>query len=151
MTEIEKKAKAYEQALGVFESVLDDLIHEGEMLEEDLADGFSGVGMTRKCFENRTKKKLMREVICYMNESLEEARADARDKAHGEWIPKESENYENFIDVVCSKCGYVGIEKYAYGFEADEVPLQDMREYTKEFDLNFCPCCGADMRGKADE
>ena len=148
MTEIEMKAKAYEQALRTFESVLDDLIHEGENLEADLADGISGVGMNRKCFENRTKKKLMREVICYMNESLEEVRTDVGENARGEWIPKESENYENFIDVVCSKCGYVGIEKYAYGFIVDEVPLQDMRTYTKEFDLNFCPCCGADMRGE---
>lgn len=147
MTEIEMKAKAYEQTLRTFESVLDDLIHEGEMLEEDLADGFSGVGMTRKCFENRTKKKLMREVICYMNESLEEASAGARENK-GEWIPKHSNTEAWDVDLVCSKCGYVGIEGYAHGYELNEIDMQKVRDYTKKLDMNFCTCCGEDMRGE---
>lgn len=71
MTETERKAKAYSDSLDAFQSVLDDLIHEGELLEADLKDGITGFGMTRHCFEVRVKKKLMSEVICFMTQALE--------------------------------------------------------------------------------
>lgn len=65
---------------------------------------------------------------------------------HGEWIPKERKTECSVdIDIVCSECGYVGIETYAYGYELNEINMQKVRDYTKELDLNFCPCCGAKM------
>lgn len=70
----------------------------------------------------------------------------------GEWIPKErTTDCSLYIDIVCSKCGYVGIETYAYGYELNEINIQKVRDYTKELDLNFCPCCGADMRAESEE
>jgi len=66
----------------------------------------------------------------------------------GEWIPKERPTECSIdMDVVCSRCGHVGIEGYAHGYELDELPKQEMKDYIKKFDMNFCPCCGADMRG----
>lgn len=54
------------------------------------------------------------------------------DRPKGEWIDKEipCEPYPPVFFVECSKCGYrVG------------------RETFLENTFNFCPCCGADMRG----
>ena len=66
----------------------------------------------------------------------------------GEWIPKERTTECSIdIDVVCSKCGYVGIEGYAHGYELNEINIQEVRDYTKKLDMNFCTCCGAKMRG----
>lgn len=52
--------------------------------------------------------------------------ADVRENIHGEWI-------KNFLGIdICSKCGE---------------PMRDRRVNH----INFCNCCGADMRGKANE
>ena len=65
----------------------------------------------------------------------------------GEWIPKErTTECSTDIDIVCSKCGYVGIESYSHGYELNEIDMQEARNYIKKFDMNFCTCCGADMR-----
>ena len=64
----------------------------------------------------------------------------------GEWIPKERlTDCSLYIDIVCSECGYVGFEGYAYGYELNEIDAKRARIHTKELDLNFCPCCGAKM------
>lgn len=64
----------------------------------------------------------------------------------GEWIPKERTTECSVdIDIVCSECGYVGIEGYAHGYELNELPVQEMKDYIKKFDMNYCPCCGAKM------
>lgn len=64
----------------------------------------------------------------------------------GEWIPKERTTECSIdIDIVCSKCGYVGIEGYAHGYELNELPVQEMKDYIKKFDMNYCPCCGCSM------
>lgn len=74
-------------------------------------------------------------------------------KPKGEWIPKERPTTDIglYIDIVCSECGYVSDECYAYGYELNEIDMKKVRDSMKELDMNFCPCCGADMRGKADE
>ena len=65
---------------------------------------------------------------------------------NGEWIPKERTTECSIdIDIVCSECGYVGIEGYAHGYELDELPVQEMKDYIKKLDMNYCPCCGAKM------
>lgn len=65
----------------------------------------------------------------------------------GEWIPKYSTTNAWDIDLVCSKCGYVGIENYAHGYGLDEIDMQEVRNYAKKLDMNFCTCCGCNMRG----
>ena len=64
----------------------------------------------------------------------------------GEWIPKErTTDCSVDIDIVCSECGYVGIQGYAHGYELDELPVQEMKDYIKKLDMNYCPCCGCSM------
>ena len=65
---------AFCNCLESFVSRLDELENESESLEQDLKDGVRGYGMNRKCFEVRTKKKLLSEVVCFMNQTLEEAK-----------------------------------------------------------------------------
>lgn len=87
------------------------------------------------------------EFRCRMIQGLESIpSADVRENIHGEWIPKESATNEWDIDIVCSECGYVGIEGYAHGYELNEINIQEVRDYAKKLDMNFCTCCGADMR-----
>lgn len=72
--------------------------------------------------------------------------ADVRENIHGEWIPKErTTDCSIDIDIVCSRCGCVGIEGYAHGYELNELPVQEMKDYIKKFDMNYCTCCGAKM------
>lgn len=87
------------------------------------------------------------EFRCRMIQSLDSIpSADVRENVHGEWILKERTTECSIdIDIVCSKCGYVGIEGYAHGYGLDEINMQEARDYIKEFDLNYCPCCGAKM------
>lgn len=65
-------AKAYEESLKAFNARLEELEHETELLNADLEDGVKGVGMTRKCFEVRVKKELLRDVICFMEQAITE-------------------------------------------------------------------------------
>jgi len=72
--------------------------------------------------------------------------ADVRENIHGKWVPKErTTDCSVDIDIVCSECGYVGIERYAHGYELNELPVQEMKDYIKKFDMNYCTCCGAKM------
>lgn len=67
-----KIAKAYEESLEAFNARLEELEQETELLNADLKDGVTGVGMTRKCFEVRVKKELLRDVICFMEQAITE-------------------------------------------------------------------------------
>ena len=70
----------------------------------------------------------------------------------GEWIPKERKTECSVdIDIVCSRCGYVGVEGYAHGYELNEIDMQEVRDYAKKLDMNFCTCCGADMKGEKEK
>ena len=74
--------------------------------------------------------------------------ADVRENIHAEWIPKERTTECSIdIDIVCAKCGFVGVEGYAHGYELNEINIQEVRDYTKKLDMNFCTCCGAKMKG----
>lgn len=66
---------AFKYCLESFESRLEELKKETELLEADLRDGVNGYGMTRKCYEVRVKKKLLSEILCFMCESIDMAKA----------------------------------------------------------------------------
>lgn len=72
--------------------------------------------------------------------------ADVRENVHGEWIPKErTAECSIDIDIICSRCGFVGCECYAYGYELNEIDMKKVRDHIKELDMNYCPCCGCSM------
>ena len=62
------------------------------------------------------------------------------DENKGEWILKQR---GKFVDIACSKCGYVRIKDYAYNYTVEELKKEVDEDITK---TNFCECCGADMR-----
>lgn len=70
---------------------------------------------------------------------------DAKSVVHGKWIVTDCErsdnqSYGDYIEVECSCCGYeIGAESGQFGWY-----------YGDEFSLNYCPNCGADMRGSND-
>ena len=65
---------AFKYCLTSLESMLDDLKHESELLDQDLRDGVNGYGISRKCAEVRIKKKFLSELLCFMCESIDEAK-----------------------------------------------------------------------------
>lgn len=71
--------KAFEYCLESFDKFLDDLENETQLLNQDLADGERGVGISRKCLEVSTKKKLIIEIICLMKSTLEEVREERKE------------------------------------------------------------------------
>lgn len=59
-----------------------------------------------------------------------------------EWILKERKTDCSVdVDIVCSKCGYVGVEGYAHGYELNELPVQEVKDYMKKMGMTHCPCC----------
>ena len=68
------KEEAFDYCMKSINSRYEEIIHEGELLEQDLRDGEKGVGLSRKCFENTVKAKLMREILCFMRNTLDECR-----------------------------------------------------------------------------
>lgn len=66
--------KAYTDICEALQGRFEELEHETETLEADLQDGVRGYGMNRKCFEVRVKKELLRDIICFMTQALEEAK-----------------------------------------------------------------------------
>lgn len=106
--------------------------------------------------EQKSLKEKMEKL--YLEESLKEdlenlmneneRLRNALSENKGEWIPKERATECSVdVDIVCSECGYVGIEGYAHGYELNELPVQEMKDYIKKFDMNYCTCCGAKMKG----
>ena len=69
-------AKAYEKGLKAFNARLEELEHETELLEADMAEGVRGYAVTRKCFEVRVKKELLRDIICFMEQAITEGSAE---------------------------------------------------------------------------
>lgn len=52
-----------------------------------------------------------------------------------EWLGRQLDNFRKY-EVQCPFCGWIGIENYD--------------SYNDPTTFNFCPYCGADMRGDAD-
>ena len=83
---------------------------------------------------------------CKMYDDLSRMLDELIAENKGEWIPKERPTECSIdIDIVCSRCGHVGIEGYAHGYELNELPVQEMKDYIKKFDMNYCTCCGCSM------
>lgn len=93
--------------------------------------------------------KVLKMVECHgsLTQKAKEMAISYLSENKGEWIPKERTTECSIdIDIVCSRCGFVGVEGYAHGYELNEINIQKVRDYTKELYMNFCTCCGADMR-----
>ena len=58
--------------------------------------------------------------------------ADVRENVRGEWLSKNLDNFRKY-EVICSVCG----ARFIGNYDA----------YDEPYDFNFCPNCGADMRG----
>lgn len=67
---------------------------------------------------------------------FEEGKASAQPERTGRWLPDNNSVYE--MRFVCSECK-----------ESQVVPTIGFTKYEPIWD--FCPLCGADMRGKQDE
>lgn len=57
----------------------------------------------------------------------------------GKWILKQR---GNFIDIVCSECGYPRGEGFAYGYKVYNLDLDACRGYVKEHNMFYCEKCG---------
>lgn len=64
--------------------------------------------------------------------------ADVRDNVKGGWINFGSDLGERYGEIKCSKCHESFVVDVDSGFDIGLV----------EEDFNFCPNCGADMRGE---
>ena len=69
----------------------------------------------------------------------EQPTADVRENVHGKWIYYETEN-DRYDEIKCPFC------KKTYTVDAYRI---DDIGFTAT-DFNFCPNCGADMRGNTD-
>ena len=58
------------------------------------------------------------------------------ERKRGEWIEKDLDNFRKY-EVVCSECS----SRYVGNYDA----------YDEPYDFNFCPNCGADMRGDKND
>ena len=64
--------------------------------------------------------------------------ADVRENVRGEWLPHPIKGNREWD--VCSACG-IGCKRREYGIHANG------KKWVTEYNFNFCPNCGADMRG----
>lgn len=71
--EIRAYLVAYERCLDSFRSVLEGYFKESKRLEIELEKGYTGVNL-HKLIELNAKTKLMRETICFMQNTLDNAK-----------------------------------------------------------------------------
>lgn len=71
--EFEAYVYAYNYSIKSFRSVIEGYFKESKILEEELEKGYTGVNLG-KLLELNAKTKLMREVICFMEKTLSEAK-----------------------------------------------------------------------------
>ena len=66
---------AYKYCLECFEKEIEELDHSIELMELDLKEGERGYGLQRKYFQAGQRRKLLSEVLCFMFNSIERAKA----------------------------------------------------------------------------
>jgi hypothetical protein len=79
--------------------------------------------------------------------------ADVRENVHGKWLTRENSNVH-----YCQECGWAlmdaegGVPPYM-GIDFNRLNPERWNVFVGWIDelMNFCPNCGADMRGEKDE
>ena len=66
---------AYKYCLECFEKEIEELDHSIELMELDLKEGERGYGLQRKYFQAGQRRKFLSEVLCFMCESIDMAKA----------------------------------------------------------------------------
>lgn len=88
--------------------------------------------LSLKCRELFTNERIAKEIYGYLCDGLEECEEVEPEREKGNWHQR---IYSQIEMMVCSECG----EEFSYDAETG------IRDY------NFCPNCGADMRGEGEE
>lgn len=58
------------------------------------------------------------------------------------WILNQRGKY---IDVVCSKCGYVRVKEFAYNYRISQIDKEEFKEFITNNNMNYCENCGEKM------
>ena len=89
-------------------------------------------GLHQQCESLFRDKMVADQIYWYLCDGLEECEEVEPERKKGKWHQR---FYSQIEMMVCSECG----EEFSYDAETG------VRDY------NFCPNCGADMRGKEEE
>ena len=85
--------------------------------------------------------------LSYLTDSLWELPSVQPKRDKGEWIEHDWEELREKGYYRCSVCG-CGYQRFIYGVRKSDVPYIDGQTFTSHKVDNFCPNCGADMRGE---
>ena len=93
-------------------------------------------GLNLKCRELFGNERIAEEIYRYLCEGIEECENAEPERKTGKWIM-----HENRSSWYCSECNADDYYAYRWDYDTGEYEFQD----------NYCPNCGADMRQEGAE